>query len=182
MNVYEAIKNRRSIRKFEQKPVPGEDLYKIIDAGRLAAFGRNLQALKFAIMENADEVYPLTKWAGYLTDWNPAENERPLCYIAVLGDTSLKNNFDIDSGAAISNMMLMAMELGLSTCWLGAINRNKLKEILNTEHEVLFLLAVGYPAQESKVVDIKDNDVKYYEDENGIIRVPKRTLDEVLVK
>lgn len=182
MNISDAIQNRRTIRKFEQKPVTTDDLYKIIDAGRLAAFGRNLQPLKFAILRNADEVYPLTKWAGYLPDWNPSENERPLCYIAVLGDTSMKNNFDIDSGAAITNMMLMAMELDLATCWLGAINKPKLKDMLNTEHDVLFLLAVGYPNQESKTVVIKDNDIKYFEDENGVICVPKRSLNEVIVK
>ena len=44
------------------------------------------------------------------------------------------------------------------------------------------MLAVGYPKQESKIVDMKDNDVKYYEDENGVINVPKRSLEEILIK
>ena len=84
MNVTEAIKKRELIRKFKQIPVKHEDLLTIIDSARYAAYGANMQPLKFAIMENADEVYPLTRWAGYLPDWNPAEDERPLAYIAVL--------------------------------------------------------------------------------------------------
>ena len=54
----------------------------------------------------------------------------------------------------------------------------KLDENLN----VVYLLAVGYPKQESKIVDMKDNGVKYYEDENGVINVPKRSLEEILIK
>ena len=181
MTVLEAIKKRRSIRKFEQKPVSHADLEVLIDAARYAASGANMQPLKFAIMENYEEVYPCTKWAGYLTEWNPAENERPLSYIAVLGDTSIKKTFEPDAGAAVTTMMLLAEEMGLATCWLGALDKVKLKEILGTEYEVLYLLAVGHPAQQSRVTDIKDGSIKYYEDENGVINVPKRSLDEVLV-
>lgn len=181
MNVLDAIKSRRSIRKFTQEKVSRDDLITIIDAGRLAAFGANMQPLKFKILENAQQIYPCTKWAGYLTEWDPAENERPTCYIAILGDTSIKNTFETEAGSAIANMMLAAVELGLGTCWLGALDRPRLKQIINTDYEVVYLLAVGYPAQECKCVDIKDNDIKYFEDESGIINVPKRTLDEVII-
>lgn len=182
MNTIEAIKSRRSIRKYTQEPVSDEKLMAIIDAGRLAAFGANRQPLKFKILKNAEEVYPCTKWAGYLTDWDPAEDERPTCYIAILGDTSIKKTFETEAGAAIANMMLAAVDLGLGTCWLGALDRDRLKEIIKTDLEVVYLLAVGHPAQECRTTDIKDDDVKYYEDENGIINVPKRTMSEVLIK
>lgn len=181
MNVLEAIKSRRSIRKFEQKKVSKHDLLTIIDAGRLAAFGGNKQPLKFQILENAEEIYPCTKWAAYLSDWNPKEDERPLCYIAILGDTNIKSTFETEAGSAISNMMLAAVELGLATCWLGALDRKKIKEIINTDLEVVYLLAVGYPAQKSECIDIKEDDVKYFEDSDGVIKVPKRTLDEVMI-
>lgn len=181
MNTFDAIKSRRTIRKFTQETVSDDELITIIDAGRLAAFGANMQPLKFSILRNADEIYPCTKWAGYLTDWNPAKHERPTCYIAILGDTSIKKTFETEAGSAIANMMLAAVELGLGTCWLGALNRTKLKQILNTDYEVVYLLAVGHPAQEAKCTDIKDNNIKYFEDKDGIINVPKRTLDEVIV-
>lgn len=180
MTVIEAIKNRRSIRKFKQTRVPRKDIETLIDAARYAASGANMQPIKYAIMENGAEVYPLTKWAGYLTEWEPAEDERPLTYIAILGDTAVKNSFEPDAGAAVTTMMLLAEEMGLATCWLGAIDKKAIKEMLGTEREVLYLLAVGYPAQKSRVVEMKDGSVKYYENENGVINVPKRTLNEVL--
>ena len=70
MNVTEAIKKRRSIRKFKQIPVKHEDLLTIIDSARYAAYGANMQPLKFAIMENADEVYPLTRDVYKRQFWN----------------------------------------------------------------------------------------------------------------
>ena len=181
MNITEAIKNRRTIRKFEQKPVSKDDLIKLTDLTRYAAYGANLQPLKFAVMDNPDEIYPLTRWAAYMTEWEPAPNERPLHYIAILGDTSIKKNFETDAGAAITTMMLAAEEMGLATCWLGAIDRDKIKEMLKTDYQVLYLLAVGYPAQKSKIIDIEDGSIKYFEDENGVINVPKRSLDEIIV-
>lgn len=183
MDVLEAIKKRRSIRKFKQIPVKSEDIMTIIDAGRLAAFGANRQPLKFKVIENetAKEIYPYTKWAAYLKEWSPLENERPLCYIAVLGDRNIKTTFETEAGAAISNMMLAAVELNLATCWLGALDREKIKEAIKTDYDIVYLLAVGYPDQQSEIVDIKNDDVKYYQDENGVIKVPKRTLDEVMV-
>ena len=78
-------------------------------------------------------------------------------------------------------MMLAAEEMGLATCWLGAIDRDKIKEMLKTDYQVLYLLAVGYPAQKSKIIDIEDGSIKYFEDENGVINVPKRSLDEINV-
>lgn len=68
MNVIEAIRNRRTIRKFRQEAVSSDDLMKIIDSARYAAYGGNLQPLKFAVLQNGYEVYPLTRWAAYLPD------------------------------------------------------------------------------------------------------------------
>lgn len=189
MNVYDAIMARRTIRKFEQKQVKREDLEKLVDCARVAAYGANVQPLKFAVIDDADmlrNVYPHTKWAGYLTDGAPKENERPMAYIAVLGDLSIKSNgmFECEAGAAVTNMMLEAVEMGLATCWLGALQREEIKKLLGIDENlnVVYLLAVGYPKQESKMVDMKNGDVKYYVDESGTVNVPKRSMDEVLIK
>ena len=185
MNVYDAIMKRRTIRKFEQKAVSEDNLVKLVDCARVAAYGANVQPLKFMIVNNSktlQKIYPMTKWAGYLADGAPKENERPAAYIAVLGDSSIKSNkmYEVEAGAAVTTMMLEAVEMGLGTCWLGAIQRDEIKKLLKLDEnlDVVYLLAVGYPKQESKIVDMKDNDVKYYEDENGVINVPKRSLEE----
>ena len=189
MNVYDAIMKRRTIRKFEQKAVSEDNLVKLVDCARVAAYGANVQPLKFMIVNDSEtlqKIYPMTKWAGYLTDGAPKENERPMAYIAVLGDSSIKSNkmYEVEAGAAVTTMMLEAVEMGLGTCWLGAIQRDEIKKLLKLDEnlDVVYLLAVGYPKQESKIVDMKDNDVKYYEDENGVINVPKRSLEEILIK
>ena len=188
MNVYDAVKSRRTIRKFKQDPVPSEDIKKIIDCARLAPYGANLQPLKFAVITDENDrknLYPLIKYAAYLTDWNPSFEECPPVYIAVLTDTSLKaaDKSECDCGAAVMSMWLEAEELGLGSCWLGAIDRNKIKEKLNIDekYHVSYMLGLGYPAQSGETFDMKD-DIKYYFDENGNVHVPKRTLDEIIVE
>lgn len=187
MTIYEAITQRRTVRRFEQKAVLRAELERMIDCARLAPFGANLQPLKYMIINDPDKakkLYPFTKWAAYL-DWEPAENERPTAYIAVLNDTSLKPTAktECDSGAAVMAMCIEAMELGLGTCWLGALDRAGIKKSLGIDEklDVTYLLAVGYPAQSGEVFDIQDS-VKYCFDEDGNSHVPKRPLSEVIIK
>ena len=189
MNVREAIEKRRTIRKFTQEVIDLATLHELIDCARLAAYGANLQPLKFMAVNEADkvsEMFTFTKWAGYLPDGSPKEDEQPTSYIVVLGDTNIKKNgeFEVDAGAAVTNMMLRATELELGTCWLGAINREGIKNLLNLPEnlKVLYLLAVGVPAQESRACNMEDGNVKYYEDGNGGICVPKRSLEEIIVE
>lgn len=188
MNVKEAIFARRSIRKFTQEKPDNSALLELVDCARVAAFGANMQPLKFRLItedSEVNEIFPTIKWAGYLKDGAPKDGEQPRAYIAVFGDLNIRSNgaFETDAGAAVTNMMLEAAELGLSTCWLGAIDRDKIAKILNVPEDlkVLYLLAVGYGAQESKIVEMHDGDVKYFVDENGTVNVPKRSLEDVLI-
>ena len=74
MEVQEAIMTRRSIRKFQQDPIPAEMLTGLVDAARMAAFGANRQPLKFCIIDDPAHVaaiLPATKWGGYLADGMP---------------------------------------------------------------------------------------------------------------
>lgn len=188
MNVYEATKSRRTIRKFKQDSLNTDDVMQIIDCARLAPYGANLQPLKFAVVTSEitrKQLYPLIKYAGYLSDWNPSFDECPPVFIAILNDTSLKptDKTECDSGAAVMSMCLAAQELGIGSCWLGAIDRSNIKKVLGLDEkfDVVYMLGLGYPAQTGEVFDMKD-DVKYYFDENGNVHVPKRTMDEVIVK
>lgn len=188
MNVYDAIMERRTIRKFTQREIPREDLIKLVDCARVAAYGANVQPLKFAVVTDKkllNDIFPSTKWAGYLTDGAPKENERPTAYIAILGDKSIKPNgaFEVEAGAAVTTIMLEAVEMGLASCWLGAIQREDIKRTLDLDEnlDVVYLLALGYPKQKSRMVEM-DGDIKYFEDGEGVINVPKRALGEVLIE
>lgn len=188
MQVTEAIRARRTIRKFEQQPVPEHTLLRLVDAARLAAFGGNLQPLRFMVIDDkrlAEQVYPATKWAAYLPEWEPEEGERPLAYIAVLADTSVKpaEKCEIDAGAAVENLLLAAVEEGLGACWLGAIDRKQLTQLLAVPGglALLYLVAVGYPAQTSVAEDDAAG-VRYWMDGRGTVHVPKRPLADVLVR
>ncbi len=186
MKVYDAIMSRRTIRKFAQDKIEDSTLLKLVDCARMAAYGANLQPLKFAVIndERTDSIFPLTKWAGYIPGYKMEDNERPTAYIALLGDKEIKSNdMGVDAGAAATNIMLAAQELGIGTCWLGSINRGKIKDMLkiSERYELLYLIALGYPAQES-VAYISDETVKYHIDENGVVNVPKKSIEEVLLK
>ena len=188
MNVYDAVKSRRTIRKFKQEPIKKEDIIQIIDCARLAPYGANLQPLKFAVIEDEiqrRDIFPMIKYAGYLSDWNPEFRECPPVFIAVLNDTSLKptDKAECDSGAAVMSMILAAEELGINTCWLGAIDRSGIKQALGIDdkYDITYLLGLGYGSQTGDVFDMTDS-VKYYFDENGNVHVPKRTMDEVLIE
>ncbi len=188
MNVYEAIKSRRSIRTFKQEPIDNEKLLQIIDCARLAPYSANLQPLKF--MTVTDEkirkaMFPHIKYAGYIPDWDPTFDESPMAFIVVCNDTSLKptEKSECDSGAAIMSMCLAAEAQGIGSCWLGAINRKEIKEILGLDekYDITYMLGLGYANQKGEVFDMKDS-IKYYFDDDTNLHVPKRTLDEVLIK
>lgn len=188
MNISEAIRQRRTIRKFMQTPLTIEQLAKYVDAARLAPSAANLQPLKYAIVQSremADKMFELVKWAGYLApDYNPKEDERPTAYIAVCRDKNNRSNWvNVDMGAAIENMILEALSDGVGACWIGSVNFPEATKLLNLPEDIKLecVVALGYPAEEPKEVTIT-NDIKYYLDETGTLCVPKQSLDDAILK
>ncbi len=186
MNVYEAIMNRRTIRKFTQEPLKQDDLLKLVDCARMAAYPANAQPLKFKIVtdkDTLDKIFPETKWAAMLSDGTPKENERPTAYIAIVGDTDIKKAFEVEAGAAATSIMLAALEIGIASCWLGAIKREEIKQILGLDekYELPYIIALGYPAQKSKPVESLDGSTKYFMGDDEVLNVPKRSLEEILL-
>jgi len=186
MNVYEAIKKRRTIRRYEQKEIPVGILEKLVDAARLAPSGANFQPWEFIIVNEkdmVDKVFPTLAWAGYLgKEGPPPEGKRPVSYIVVLINKEIKAPTPLrDVGAAVENILLAAVEEGIGTCWIGSVNRKKLAEILEVPptHEIDCVVALGYPAEKSVVEEMR-NSIKYWRDENGIMHVPKRKLKDIL--
>lgn len=186
MNVSEAIRARRTIRKFDQKEIPYETLAELIECAMNAPSGANLQPLKYKLVTKADagRVFPKLKWAGYIApDGDPKPGEEPTAYIIILGDTNIrKSGWEHDSGAAAQNIMLRAVELGMASCWLGAVDRKALVEEFEIPENLVIdtVIALGYPAEES-VIEMAVDSIKYYKDENGMYHVPKRPLSEIIL-
>ncbi len=186
MELKEAVLGRRTRRKFLDKTVSPEALKTLIEYARYAPMGANLQGIKYMLVEDkqlAEEIFPHTKWSGYHPENAPHKEEMPPSYIAMLGDTEIKKgNFETDAGAAGTVICLAAEDMGLSTCWLGAINREKVSELLGVEdrYKLLYLIAVGYSEQKVKAVPFVD-DIKYFTDEDGVLTVPKRKTEDLIL-
>lgn len=189
MNFTEFINSRRTIRKFSQKPIERELIEKFINCARLAPSGANLQPIKYIGInskEMTDKIFPHVKWAGYLApNYNPKENERPTAYIAICSDKNIRETgFDMDIGAAAENIILSALEDGIGSCWMLSIDREKITEILNLDENITLstVIALGYPTESPKAVDVVDDNIKYYLNDENTLCVPKRSMDEVLIK
>ena len=186
MNVKDAIISRRTKRKYNAAGVSRDLLDTLVEYARFTPMGANLQGLKYAIIEGelSKKVFPLTKWSGYHPEDAPREDEQPPAYIAILGDTEIKSNgqFETDAGAAGAIISLLAEELGLSTCWLGSIKREEIKELikLDDKYKLLYLIAVGYSDQKADFCDSM-GDIKYFM-KDDVLTVPKRTKKEILVE
>jgi nitroreductase len=187
MNLSELIRKNRSYRRFhETERISGSQLEKWIGLARYTASGRNMQPLKYAGSVSTElnaEIFPNLGWAGYLSDWNgPAEGERPSAYIIVLHDKSISENRYCDDGIAVQSILLGAVEDGYGGCIIGSVNKAKVSRILKLpDHlEILWVLALGKPAEQVVIEDLKDNNVKYWRDENQVHHVPKRKLDELI--
>ena len=185
MNVYDLIMTRRTIRKFTQKPIERDLMVKLIDAARMAPTAANAQPLSFGIITEkglCDQIFPLLGWARYLNGtYTPTESERPTAYIAVFIDGEKSNFTETAAGSAVENLLLMAHSQGLGSCWLGAVDRVKVLELLGTPEnkQLLYIIALGYPSESPGVVDYTD-DIKYYLDEQKVLQVPKKTFKDVV--
>ena len=87
MEVYEAIKKRRSVRKFIQdRKIDREVLERLIEAARLAPSASNIQPVKYVIVDDeklAEEIFRHVRWAAYVAPRRtPKEGERPVAFIA----------------------------------------------------------------------------------------------------
>jgi len=183
--IYEKITSRRTIRKYLQKDVPKEVLTRCVDAARLSPSGANRQPLKYVIVEDEDvlkDVFGTLTWAGYLPDYQPSEEEMPRAYIVILLDMEIRKNAGHDAGIAAMSISMVAYDEGLGSCILGAVNRAKLRQILNipNQFEIVLVVALGYPAEDPVVDKVKNGNIKYWLDENRVLHVPKRELKDIV--
>jgi nitroreductase len=190
MNLHDLVASNRTCRRFyESEPVTRDTLRDLIELARLSSSGANLQSLKYITVTSAAErarVFPCLSWAGYLTDWpGPVEGERPAAYIVILADTDIAKNWFCDQGIAAQSIMLGARERGLGGCMHGGIKQKELRDALAipARYEILLVLSIGKPKEEVVLDAIPaDGSIKYWRDAEGVHHVPKRTLDDIILR
>ncbi len=185
MSVYDLILKRRTIRRFKQDPLPDQVLVRMVDAGRMAPSGGNLQPLEFVVVNDPGllpQVFAATRWAAYLgPEGTPKEGERPTAYVVTLINRKIRPDGGYhDAGAAIENMILVALEAGFGSCWIASLDRNALYKTLEIpQHcEIDSVLALGVPAETAVAEPMRDS-IRYYRDDQGVHHVPKRPLNAV---
>jgi nitroreductase len=189
MKLKDLVTKTRSYRRFDETSrITHDKLKELVGLARLSASGANRQPLKYLIYstpEDCEKVFPSVVWAAYLKEWDgPAPGERPAGYIVVLGDRSITETFGVDHGIAAQSIMLGATEAGFGGCMIASIKRDQLRNVLKIpdKYDILLILALGKPAEEVILEEIKDNDVKYWRDSAGRHHVPKRPLDDLIIK
>lgn len=186
--ISDLVLKNRSYRRFDTMcRVSREVLTELVNLARLCPSGRNLQALKFMIVEDYERcelLFPCLAWAGYLSDWDgPVEQERPAAYIAVLGDRNLGSRFDIDLGICAQTILLGAVEQGLGGCMIASIRQDLLRRQFSIpdDLEILMVLALGKPVETVVIEPVENGNIRYWRDQEQIHHVPKRSMDEILL-
>lgn len=189
MELKDLVLKTRSYRRFDEShPISYQTMEHLVSLARLSASGANRQPLKFAICNSPEDcarVFPSILWAAYLKEWDgPEAGERPTGYIIVLGDKEIAEGFGVDHGIAAQSIMLGATEAGLGGCMIASVRRDQLRaELKITERfDILLILALGKPVENVVIDDIKNGDVKYWRDGEKNHHVPKRRLDELIIK
>lgn len=182
------LRNRSYRRFYQSEQITITQLTDWIDLARCSASARNSQSLKYILSNDNGlnaEIFEHLAWAGYLSNWKgPEEGERPAAYIVMLHDTLISGNYLCDDGIAAQSILLGATEAGFGGCIIYTVNRQKLKEKfrLSDQYEIIQILALGKPKETVVLDEVKEGDIKYWRDEHQVHHVPKRSLEEIILK
>lgn len=177
MNLFEVIEKRRSIRKYKPEPVANEDLKRILEAGRLAPSGGNRQPWFFIVVREKEMKKALSIAANNQKFIADAD-----VIITALGDpksTKIKLPYKLstnrisylqDPMISVEHMILAATALGYGTCWIGAFDENRVKEILNIPENliVVALFPIGVPDEEPSIRPRKPFKEIFFENSYGV--------------
>jgi len=180
MDVFKAIKWRRSVRKFSEQQIERAKVLQILEAGRLAPSSSNRQAWHFVVVDDRKiiEQIPGTVPVGtrrIVSFIRDASLVIIGCYTKALthyiAQLAGHENHLVDVSIAMTHMTLEATELGIGTCWVGWYGESQLHKLLKLprRYKIVALLILGYPADASTEESI-----------GGIPERPRKTLDDIV--
>jgi nitroreductase len=162
MDVMEAIRNRRSVRSYAPKPIPGDVMERMKDALRLAPSAKNGQPWKFVLVttpEAKSALVPAAKGQKFIA-------EAPVivvgvgfpdqAYTAMGGDG---NSVDVDLAIALDHLTLAAAAEGLGTCWIGAFIEDEVRTIIGAPagSRIVAMTPLGYPKTPELIHPVADS-------------------------
>jgi len=158
LDVFEAIKSRRSVRAFTNEPISDAEVEKLIDAARWAPSAGNIQPWEFGVVRDPEIKRGLSEAA-----LNQAFIEEAPVVIVVCanvwrsgqgyGSRGVNLYCLQDTGAATQNMLLAAQAMGLATCWVGAFQEEEARKVLSIPTGVrpVAIIPVGHAAEKPRV-------------------------------
>ncbi len=149
MNVMDAIRLKRAVRKFHDVPLPDDVVHAILNAGRRSQSSKNNQAWQFIAIRDRSVLKALStcgEWAGHIAG-------AALCVAILTPDPESKFQIMFDAGQAAAFMQLAAWELGVGSCPASLYEFEKTREILKfpAEWHLRIALSFGYPMDEEKI-------------------------------
>jgi nitroreductase len=149
MDVFEAIKGRRSVRQFTDKPIGKDNLERLLDAARWAPTASNQQRWRFVVVTSPSVKELIRKFA-------PGIFIMPAAFIVICAEKEAgakpwdEATYLADCAIAAQNIMLAAYEMGIGSCPALSYAKVAVQEILNLPQDVepLLIITLGYPAED----------------------------------
>jgi len=187
------VKKNRSFRTYNaSRAVTEEELCRMVECARFTPAAGNRQFLRYRLCNTPQEmglVLSAVKWAALLPDWEfPPKGHEPTACIVICHDTTVAEDVRIsakDTGIAAQTILLAAAEMGLGGCMIGSFDPRKIIPGLNIPAHLTPVLVIPLGEPDEKVVleDVPaDGNTAYYRDAEGTHHVPKRTMDELIVR
>ncbi len=183
----------RSCRGYDRsRKVSRDELCEMVNLARLSASSVNQQPLKYYLVwedEEAELINSMVKFGANLPELGlPFEGTEPPAFILICHDYDIHpsaERFMKDIGIAAQTITLAATEMGLIGCMIGNYNKQQVHEALglSDRYSVELIISIGKNAEDIRLCDLNEGDShKYYRDDNGVHYVPKRRLEDIIIK
>ena len=153
MDTWEAIRTRRNVRRFEDRPIPSEDLDRIVSAAALAPSSMNEQRWAFIVCRDRARLEELSRAGDYM-DHVAGAAVAVAFLVPRAEDSGERESIAFDLGQAVENAMLTAWDLGIGSCHASVYDEPRVRELLGYPSRMSCDLVVsfGYPDDPASLV------------------------------
>lgn len=175
VGVIEAVLTRRSVRLFTDEPIARDVLESVLEAGRHAPSGRNVQSWRFTVLDRSQDIGELkaaTIAAAESAGVRVYGFNNPAAVVIVSNRMSNRTGCQ-DCSCAAENMLLVASAMGLGAVWINALmdlrDVEPVKSLLDgygvpADHVVWAMIALGHPAEKPRAPRLREGTVRFVSD------------------